>query len=203
VAGVPAGIALLSPTGEIEVVSDQLIEYFGKPLKELKDWANSDVVHPDDLGRVIDAFKRSLARGDPTDNEQRLRRFDGTYRWINVRRKPVRDASGRILAWCALHIDIDERKRAEEALKQSEMLLAEGQRLSLTGTYSWRVETDELTFSEELCRIFEFEGTSVVTTGRIVERVHPDDHPMLAAKMARARAGQSNPEYEIRLRMPD
>src|SRR5262249_1624843 len=95
------------------------------------------------------------------------------------------------------------RSRADSALRRSEMLLGEGQRLSVTGTYAWRVETDKLTFSEELYRIFEFEPDKVVTVARSVERVHPDDHPLLAAKMERARVGQSNPEYEIRLRMPD
>jgi signal transduction histidine kinase len=96
-----------------------------------------------------------------------------------------------------------ERSQAEAALRRNEMLLAEGQRLSATGTYSWRVETDEFTFSEELYRIFELEQNTIVTVGRLIERVHPDDHPMVAAKMERARAGQSSPEYEIRLRMPD
>ena len=83
------------------------------------------------------------------------------------------------------------------------MLLAEGQRLSLTGTYSWRVETDQLTFSEELGRIFEFEPSAFVTIERIRDRVHPEDHPLLVQKMERARAGHENGEYEIRLRMPD
>src|SRR5262249_8028146 len=96
-----------------------------------------------------------------------------------------------------------ERAQAEDALRRSQMLLAEGQRLSVTGTYSWRVETDRLTFSEQLYRIFEFEPNAVVTIARIVERVHPDDHLLLVVKMERARAGESNPEYEIRLRMPD
>ena len=95
------------------------------------------------------------------------------------------------------------RAQAEAALKRSEMLLAEGQRLSLTGTFSWRVETDKLTFSEELCRIFEFERNAVVTAARVRDRVHPEDHAMLAEKMNRTRAGQENGEYEIRLRMPD
>jgi len=96
-----------------------------------------------------------------------------------------------------------ERAQAEDALRRSEMLLAEGQRLSQTGTYSWRVETDRLTFSDELRRIFELDRDIVVTIERIRERVHPDDHPLLVQKMERARAGQENGEYEIRLRMPD
>lgn len=96
-----------------------------------------------------------------------------------------------------------ERARADAALRRSEMLLAEGQRLSLTGTYAWRVDSEVLTFSDELYRIFELDNDVVVTVPRILERVHPEDHPVLAAKMHRARSGCENPEYEIRLRMPD
>jgi PAS domain S-box-containing protein len=494
---IPAGIALLSPAGAVEAVNDQLVRYFGKPLAELKDWASGDTIHPDDLPRVIDAFSHSIATGEAFDNEQRLRRFDGAYRWIQVRWAPLRDANGGTAGWCTLHTDIDERKcaeqalraseinlrkiidtipalawsartdgtgeffnqhyldyvglsleqvrdwgwtaavhpddldalveswqaimasgqeakgevrlrrhdgdyrwflfrvsplrdehgkivkwygvntdiedrkraethlagekqllemiasgrplrdvlvaicrffeeacpdcccgvypidwngpifqygiapslpasyidpieglavgcdvapcgiaaheniqviaedietdprwtgtsyrehvlrhglravwstpiclpdgrvlgtfciyqrrpgvpsahhqnliahvthiasiaieraQAEDALRRSEMLLAEGQRLSLTGTYAWRVETDRLTFSEELRRIFELEGNAVVTVERIRERVHPEDHPMLVEKMQRARAGRESSEYELRLRMPD
>jgi PAS domain S-box-containing protein len=120
---IPAGIALLSPAGAVEIVNDQLVRYFGKPLEQLKDWAAGDIIHPDDLPRVVDAFTHSIATGDAFDNEQRLRRFDGTYRWIQVRWAPLRDADGRTVGWCTLHTDIDERKRAEEALRQSERRL--------------------------------------------------------------------------------
>jgi PAS domain S-box-containing protein len=96
-----------------------------------------------------------------------------------------------------------ERSHAEAALRRSETFLTEGQRISLTGSFSWRVDTDELTFSEQLRRIFELEPNDEVTFDKVGKRVHPSDLPMLAEKMAQVRSGQDNPEYEIRLRMPD
>jgi PAS domain S-box-containing protein len=96
-----------------------------------------------------------------------------------------------------------ERSLAEAALRRSETFLTEGQRISLTGSFLWMVDTDELTFSEELRRIFEFDSDDEVTFDKVGERVHPDDLPILAEKIAQVRSGQGNPEYEIRLRMPD
>ncbi|TIX76694.1 MAG: GAF domain-containing protein, partial [Mesorhizobium sp.] len=82
-----------------------------------------------------------------------------------------------------------ERSRTEAALRRSETLLAEGQQLSSTGSFSWRVDTDEIAFSEELCRIFEFDPNGVVTLGQFRARVHPDDMPSLSAQLDRVRAG--------------
>jgi PAS domain S-box-containing protein len=65
-------------------------------------------------------FTQAIASGEPYDFEARLRRFDGAYRWFQVRGLPRRDASGAILRWYALHTDIDERKRTEDALRRSE-----------------------------------------------------------------------------------
>jgi PAS domain S-box-containing protein len=95
-----------------------------------------------------------------------------------------------------------ERSRTEAALRRSETLLSEAQRLSSTGAFSW-VDTDEVAFSEELYRIFEFDLNSVVTLERIRERIHPEDIPSLSVQMGRVRAGQGYLGYEIRLRMPD
>src|SRR5712692_8414987 len=172
---IPGLVSLLTPAGEVELVNPQLVEYTGRTLQELRLWGTSDTVHPEDLPRFVRVFMGSIASGGPYDFETRIRRFDGVYRWFQVRGLPVRDANGQILRWCALHTDIDERKRAEDALKRSEALLAEAQRLSRIGSFSWRVETDEIEFSEQLYRIFELDPDVPVTLERIGSRVHPED----------------------------
>src|SRR5467141_3239656 len=96
-----------------------------------------------------------------------------------------------------------ERHINEEELRRSEAFLAEAQRLSLTGSFSWRLDTDEITFSEELYRIFEFDYDAPVMLEQIVGRVHPEDIPLLSEKMDLARRNINDHDYAIRLRMPD
>ena len=103
----PGLVAILTPTGSVDALSDQLIEYCGRTLEELKQWGVSDTFHPDDLPRVIQIFTRAIASGEPHHYEARLRRFDGAYRWFQVRGLPRRDASGTILRWYVLNTDID------------------------------------------------------------------------------------------------
>src|SRR5579864_2240832 len=200
---IPGLVSLLTPAGEVELVNPQLVEYTGRTLEELRLWGTSDTVHAEDLPRVVQVFARSISSGNPYDFEARLRRFDGVYRWFQVRGLPVRDANGCIVRWCSLLTDIDERKRAEDALKRSEAFLAEGQRLSRIGSFSWRVETDEITWSEELYRIFGFERDAPVTLELIATRVHPEDIPLMNDMVERARGAVRDFEYEHRLLMPD
>jgi len=368
----PGLVALLTPAGVVELVNPQLVEYCGKTLEELRLWGTSDTIHAEDLPRVVQVFARSITSGNPYDFETRLRRFDGAYRWFQVRGLPVRDANGRILRWCSLLTDIDERKRAEAqlagekqllemiasgrslldvlkalcrfveetadadchcgvypidwrgptftsavapslpasytdlieglrvscdvapcgiaayekrqvivediqsdprwaassyqehmlahglrsvwstpicslqgrvlgtfcvyqgepasptqrqldliaqvthiasiaieraqgeaALKRSEAFLAEGQRLSLTGTFSWGVATDEIKWSDQLYRIFELEPHLAVTLEMIRTRVHPEDMMLLNGMIERARSAASDFQCEHRLLMPD
>src|SRR5882724_2452420 len=96
-----------------------------------------------------------------------------------------------------------ERDMKEKDLRRSQAFLAEGQRLSRTGSFSWRVATGEITWSEELYRIFEFDRDAPVTLELIGSRVHPEDIPLLNDMIARARGIGSDFEYEHRLQMPD
>jgi PAS domain S-box-containing protein len=117
---IPGLIGTWSPTGELESVNRQVLEYFDKTFEEIKNWVSSGIIHPDDLPRVISVFTNSITTGYAFDLELRYRRADGVYRWFQVRGLPAHDAEGRIGRWYALLTDIEDRKRAEEELKRSE-----------------------------------------------------------------------------------
>src|SRR6266404_5500599 len=120
---IPGMVCALNAAGEVELLNHQVLEYFGKTAEELKDWANSDAVHPDDLPRVIDIWKRSIESGQPYVLELRQRRADGVYRWFQSRALSARDSEGRITGWYMLLTDIDDRKRAEDTLRSNEQSL--------------------------------------------------------------------------------
>jgi PAS domain S-box-containing protein len=120
---IPGLVSILTPTGDVEFVNDQVVEYGGRTVEELKQWGTSDAIHPDDLSGITQAFTQAIASGEPYDLEVRFRRFDGAYRWFQIRGLPLRDASGAILRWHVLNNDIDERKRMEDVLRHSEARL--------------------------------------------------------------------------------
>ena len=368
---IPAQVAVIAPTGEVETLNQPCLEYFGKTLDELKGWSSSDPVHPEDLPHVIEVLTHALETGETYEVEARHRRFDGVYRWFHVRGFPLRDADDRILRWCVLLTDIDDRKRAEaqlagekrllemvasghaltdvltelckfveetagdckcgvylidwrgpnfrlgaapslpatfndpvegltvttnagpcgvaaltksqvivtdvqsdprfqsstirplllahglrahwstpiysrdgqvlgtfaifqnhpsspiqlqqdlisqvthiasiaveralneEALKRSAVFLAQAQQLSRTGSFSWRVATDEITWSEELYRIYEFDPGIKITFELIRTRVHPEDLTLYEKMVEQARNGSEDFEWQYRLLMPD
>ncbi|HEY6446913.1 MAG TPA: PAS domain S-box protein [Acidobacteriaceae bacterium] len=117
---IPGLVCTLSPAGEMELTNRPFLQYFGKTLEELKDWGNSDAVHPDDLPGVRLEFTNSITTGAPYYTEHRCRRADGVYRWFQNSARPMRDTEGRITRWYCLITDIDDRKRAEGELKRSE-----------------------------------------------------------------------------------
>jgi PAS domain S-box-containing protein len=117
---IPGLVATMGVLGEVEFLNRQILEYFGKTNEELKNWSLIGVVHPDDLPRVIEARAKSIETEQLYEVEHRCRGADGVYRWFQVRGLPVRDRENKISAWYLLLTDIDDRKRAEEALQSNE-----------------------------------------------------------------------------------
>ena len=99
--------------------------------------------------------------------------------------------------------DITDRKRAEHELRRSEAFLAEAQHLSRIGSFSWRVATDEITWSEQLYRIFQIDREEPVTFELIASRIHPEDLSIFQEHIERSRRERSDVQLEFRLRMPD
>jgi PAS domain S-box-containing protein len=99
--------------------------------------------------------------------------------------------------------DITERKRAEQELRRSEAFLAEAQHLSRIGSFSWRVPADEITWSEQLYRIFQIDRDAPVTFELIGTRIHPEDLSVFQEHIERSRRDRSDVQLEFRLQMPD
>jgi signal transduction histidine kinase len=94
-------------------------------------------------------------------------------------------------------------ERTQAALKRSEAFFVEAQRLSCTGSFSWRVANDEIAWSEQLYRIFGFEQGTRMTFALIGSRVHPEDRALFEETLDRGRRCAADLEYEYRLSMPD
>ena len=105
----------------------------------------------------------------------------------------------------AFVLDLSEQKRAARALRRSEAFLAEAQHLSQIGSFSWRVATDEITWSEQLYRIYDLEIGVPVTFELIRTRVHPEDISLIEKlKMVhQEQDGGNDVEWRYRLMMPD
>jgi PAS domain S-box-containing protein len=128
VESIPGLVCTMTARGEVEFVNQRILDYTGKTIEELRDW--SPLVHPDDLALVMARWMRSIETGDAYEVEHRILRADGVYRWFHVRGLPLRDMEGDVVRWYNLVTDIDERKRAEEKIRQSERELR--QLLNLT-----------------------------------------------------------------------
>src|ERR1700694_840629 len=172
---IPGHVVTTKPAGEIELLNRRVLEYFDKTTEELTNWRTSDAIHPDDLPLTIAALTRSTQTGEPYEVEHRLRRADGAYRWFHTRGLAIRDKDGRIVRWYYLPIDVDDRRRAEEALRKSEALLHEAQRLARTGSWSWDVLSGRVVSSPENARIYGFQQNEDSAAPEVYfQRIHPN-----------------------------
>jgi PAS domain S-box-containing protein len=199
---IPGFVALLTKAGEIEMANRHLLEYFGAPIEEVRQWGTNGMVHPEDLPDAAEGFTRSIESGTPYESEHRLRRSDGVYRWFQSRGSPLRDANGNIVRWCWLLTDIDDRKRAEDAARSSERNLK--LIIDTIPTLAWSARTDGS--AEFLNQHFlDYVGLSAeqASDWGWTAAVHPDDLNGLAAMWERVRASEQPGEAEARIRRFD
>jgi len=138
---IPAMVATTLPDGSADYVNRRWLEYYGLSLEDLKDWRWKIVVHPEDEPKVTEEWLSAVATGKPLATEFRMRRADGEYRWFLVRTVPLRDESGRIVKWYSAGHDIDDRRRAEEEIKElKDRLYKENLALKAEIDRSWMFE---------------------------------------------------------------
>ena len=113
---IPGMVFTTRPDGYCDYQSRQWVEFTGVPMNQHLGDGWSRLLHPDDRPRAYAAWRDAVEGRADYDLEYRVRRHDGEYRWFKVRGRPIRDAQGRIIRWFGVCLDIEDLKRAEEAL---------------------------------------------------------------------------------------
>jgi PAS domain S-box-containing protein len=192
---IPGMVAMTSPSGNLEMVSNQGLEFFGRTIEKLREWGTNDTIHPEDLPGVIDAFTLALPTGRPYEFSARFRRADGVYRWLQERGSPLRDKNGDIARWYLLITDIDDRKRAEEALRESgyeSRLIVD----SIPGLVAVLDASGEIERVNQ--PILDYLGKSLEECRQWVvdDTIHPDDRPAYLQAFERSFAAGYPVEYD-------
>lgn len=130
---IPGMVGINSVEGAHEYSNQRLLDYTGRTMAEMVDLGWTSVFHPDDIERFLETWSWSVASGEPYESEFRIRRSDGVYRWFQCRSEPLRDAEGRIIRWYSLIYDVDDRRKAQEALRKTQFELAHVSRVMTMG----------------------------------------------------------------------
>ena len=117
---IPALVWRTRADGSAEFFSQPCLDYTGLSMAQSLAWGWTSAVHPGDVDRLLGTWYSTRLSGQPGEAEARLRRFDGVYRWFLFRMRPLRDEDGKIRLWYGSATDIEDRKRTEVALRESE-----------------------------------------------------------------------------------
>jgi len=119
--------------GSLDYCNRRWMDYTGLTPEDVRRDGWTMHMHPDDVKTIVEAWQEASAHGRPYEAEQRLRGVDGRYRRFVSRAVPVRDAQGHLVQWFGTDTDVEERRRAEEALRDAQADLAHVSRLTTLG----------------------------------------------------------------------
>jgi PAS domain S-box-containing protein len=201
---IPAHVWSTRPDGSVDFINRRWLETTGLTMRDALGWDWRPVVHPDDLVRYVDEWRAALSSGQPMESEVRLRRADGNYRWWLTRNVPLRDELGNIVKWYGTAFDIEDRHRAEDALRQSESFLHEAQRVSHTGSWRHDLLSGEMTISPEGLRIWGIEPDEHASVAEFFfGRMHPEDRPVVEKEYGVARLKKTDFQSDFRIVLPN
>ena len=190
------------PDGQVDFLNQHWCEYTGLSVAKGYGSGWQTAIHAEDLPDLLERWRSILASGEPSAMEARLRRFDGEYRWFVFRVRPLVDASGQIVKWCGINIDIDNRGRSEEAQRARE-----DDCRSITDSIPALIAS--MTPAGELesvnRHVLEYFGSTLeeLKDWAAGDTVHPDDLSMVIAAWKRAVETGEPYDTEHRMRRAD
>jgi PAS domain S-box-containing protein len=225
---IPGLFLTVRPDGEVEHANQQLLEFVGQSLEELRAWGTNGTVHADDIERINAAWTYALTTGTHYDVEQRLRCHDGQYRWVQVRAYPMVNRAGDIVRWHVQILDFDAHKAKLERLRRNELRLSRAlteqtlaRKASEDAVAALRATERELTHMIESIPVYALctDTAGVITyinqrflqaLGATLDQlrtgwpdfIHPDDRDLVLGSWVRAVASGEGYRLAMRIRHP-
>lgn len=163
-----------------------------------------DLVHPEDRSFLKERNREILEVPQKYESDYRLIRADGEIRHFHEVGEPVFDEENRHIGYRGTTQDITEHREAEIALRQSQRMLADAQRIAQLGSWELDLKTDILTWSQDIYQIFEIDPARFRASYKaFLDTVHPDDREKVHKAYTESLANRSPYEIVHRLRMPD
>ncbi len=187
-------------------LSEEWYRIYGfDPKQGLSAWEERlQRMHPEDREKWREITDRAIREKSDYEGEHRIVLPDGTVKYTHTVGHPVLNASGDVEQFVCTMMDITERKQAEEALRRSEGYLAQGQRLTESGSWAWNLRTGSRFWSQETFRIFGYEPEKANPTwSDILERVHPEDREAIVQKAQLEITLKEDSEFDWRIVLPD
>jgi PAS domain S-box-containing protein len=200
--GCPTMMWVTDAQGETQFINRAYREFCGTTCERTEGGQWQSLVHPDDVAAYVRAFRDAVRRHAPFQGEARIRRADGQWRWMASYAEPRFSPGGEYLGHVGLCPDITERKRAEDALRESEERFRN--MADCCPTMMWVTGAEgEGQFINRSCRRFVGPACEQVEIGRWQLPIHPDDAPEYAGAFHRAVREHAPFRAEARIRRAD
>jgi PAS domain S-box-containing protein len=205
---IPAMTFTAASDGSSIFVNKRWTEYTGLSVEQSSGAGWQRAIHPEDRARHSENWRISIATGQVFEDEARFRRApDGGYRWFLVRGVPLRNRHRRILSWYGTLTDIEDRKRAEQALQlisrdlqEHKARLEEAQRITHVGYWERDLVTNRISWSDETYRIYGLQPQECpMDSAGLRQRIYPEDWPLVSRALGEAIAG--GPRYNVEYRI--
>jgi PAS domain S-box-containing protein len=195
---IPALIHTAMPDGYLDYFNKPWLEYLGVTLDKVAGWNWTAFIHPEDVDGIVAIWRACLETGEVFQYETRVRRANGEYRWMFHRKVPLRDANGNIVKWYGSSLDIEERKAAEEKIREQETELRKLLNLIPHHVCVFGPDGGPIYANHGVQEYFGVDADQLVAESRI-NFVHPDDREHFLAERKKGLLTGVSHEGEARL----
>jgi PAS domain S-box-containing protein len=181
-------------------------DYTGKTPEQMEGWGWQSVHDPEVLPKVLEGWREAIANGQPFEMEFPLLAADGTFRMFLTRVQPMKDARGRVVQWFGTNTDVEELKRMERSLRDTQTRLNSTLSAGSIGTWTWDIVNDCLAADEFTAGMFSIETEAAakgLPADAYLRAIIDEDRPGVASALEQAIKSCGNYDIEYRVEQKD